>query len=776
MFKPVTYIFSICLLIAVCFLGACSNTRYLPEGETLYVGNQVRVADSSLSRAKSKDMEKELSEIIRPRRNRVFLGIRFKLWVYNVAGAPKKESGIRYWLRNKMGEAPVFGSDLSIDANTKIINNYLQNQGYFRAFSTGEKVTKKEKTKAFFVVNSGPQSLLNQIVFTESDSSAIGRDVAAMKDKTLLHPDDPYNLEVIKTERERISQNLKNNGYYYFNPNYVIIIADTGIGNNRVDLRIKLKTNEMPASAFKQYYIHDVLILPNYRLKENSRSDTVKRNTRSRASVDTVVYEGFKIVDRRKMFKSFIFHQAMQLRPGDIYNVKDQNIALNRLVTLGTFKFVKNEFGRVKDTNANLLNLTYYLTPYPKKVFNAELGGFTQNDSRAGSRGSISWRNRNFLRGAELFTVKLTGGFEAQYGGVIKTPNTYNLGLETSLNVPRFIVPFFKIKPSSMFIPRTLMTAAYNYSLKRDYYKIYSLSFGFGYNWKEDATKEHNLFPFNLSIVKTDTLNADHASEINLTNLVFNGIILGPSYEYTYNSQLGRKRIDNYYFNGAADFSGNILGLAQGTSLSEPPKEIFGSAYAQYIKLQADFRYYHNYDEATVLATRIFLGFGLPYGNSQHLPNIKQFFSGGSSSLRGFSSRLVGPGTFNEQFQQGSHTFVEMLGDMKLEANAELRMKIYQFIHAAVFADAGNIWLYRDNPDFPGGTFSSRFYQELAVDAGLGLRFDFSILILRLDLGIPLRKPWYPEGTRWQFNNIRLGDAAWRGDNLFLNLAIGYPF
>lgn len=774
MSKPLIYIFHFLFIISVCFLGACSNTRYLPEGETLYTGNKVQVRDSSFSKNKRKDMEKELSGIVRPKPNRAFLGIRFKLWVYNVAGEPQKETGIRSWLRNKIGEPPVFGSDLNIDVNTKIISNYLQNQGYFRAFTSGRTETKKEKTKAFFEVDPGPQSVLRMIHFPENDSSRINSDIAAMKDKTLLHQGDPYNLETIKTERERISQNLKNNGYYYFNPDYVIMSADTGIGNNQVDLRVHLKENEMPVNASRQYYIHDVLILSNYRLM-NNKTDTSRR-IRRQQDVDTVIYENFKIVDRRKMFKPFIFHQAMQLRPGELYTVKDQNIALNRLVTLGTFKFVKNEFRPVRDTNANLLDLTYYLTPYPKKVFNAELGGFTQNDSRAGSRGSISWRNRNFLKGAELFTVKLTGGFEAQYGGAVKTPNTYNLGLETSLNIPRFIVPFFKIKPSSMFIPRTLVTAAYNYSLRMDYYKIYSLSFGFGYNWKEDAMKEHKLFPFNLSIVKTDTLNAEHASEINLTNLVFNGIILGPSYEYTYNSQLGRKRIDNYYFNGAVDLSGNILGIAQGTSLNKTPKEIFGSPYAQYVKLQADFRYYHNYDEETVLATRVFLGFGLPYGNSHQLPNIKQFFSGGSSSLRGFSSRLVGPGTFNEQYQQGSNTFVEMLGDMKLEANAELRMKIYQFIHGAVFADAGNIWLYRDNPDFPGGTFSPGFYKELAVDAGLGLRFDFSILILRLDLGIPLRKPWYPEGERWQFNNLRFGDAAWRGDNLFLNLAIGYPF
>src|SRR5690606_20002406 len=137
--------------------------------------------------------------------------------------------------------------------------------------------------------------------------------------------------------------------------------------------------------------------------------------------------------------------------------------------------------------------------------------------------------------------------------------------------------------------------------------------------------------------------------------------------------------------------------------------------------------------------------------------------------------RLVGPGTFNEDHLTGQNTFIEMLGDVKAEVNTELRLNVYKFINTAVFVDAGNIWLFRDNPAFPGGTFSGNFYRELAVNWGLGLRFDFSILILRLDLGVSARKPWLPQGERWDFR-LRPGDPTWRKENLYLNLAIGYPF
>lgn len=765
------------LLVTIILLGAsaCNNTRYLEKGESLYIGNKVTVQDSILPKSQKKAMAEALSDIIRPLPNRNFLGIRFKLWMYNLAGEPKTDWGVRYWLRNKVGEPPVLGSDMNVKSNINIINNYLQNIGYFSARSSGTMTTKRERSRVLFTIMPGIQDSIQSIRFERIDSMTLSKNIYATRDKSLLKQGQPYNLNTIITERARIAQNLKNEGYFYFNPEYILVKADTGNKPHQIDLAVTLKTDEMPENAFYQYRMNKITIIPNYQMSTRAKSDHASRQRHQ----DTTYYKGYGLVERHSSaFKPDIFYQSMQLQPGEYYSLKDQNIALNRLINLGAFKFVKNEFTPVKDRNKHLLDLTYYLSPYPKKSFSADIGGYTQNDSRVGSRASVSWMNHNMFRGAEIFSIKLSGGFDMQYGGEIKTPNIYTLGIEAGLNFPRFLVPFANIRPSSLFVPHTMITAAYNYSLGKDYYKIQSLSFGFGYNWKEDAMKEHKFFPMNISFVHTDTLNNQYANEFNLSNLTFNGLIIGPTYEYTYNSQLGsQSRIDNYYFDGIADFSGNVLGWAQGTSLNKSPREILGLQYAQYAKLQADFRYYHNYTTEKILATRFFLGFGLPYGNSQTLPNIKQFFAGGSSSLRGFSSRLVGPGSYNyTQGSSSSNTFIQMLGDIKLEMNAEYRLPVYQFIKTAFFADAGNIWLYRDNPSFPGGVFTTNFYKQLAVDAGVGLRLDFSILVLRLDLGVPIRKPWYPEGQRWRFNDLRFGSPDWRNSNLFFNLAIGYPF
>jgi len=794
------FIYTASLLIGLIAITGCSNTRHLAEGETLYTGNKVRIVDETVSAGERSALEDELSAAVRPKPNRRFLGIRFKLTLYNLAGVPKKEKGFRNWLRNKIGEPPVLGSSVNIQQNNKILQNYLQNRGFFYAEVLGDKITNGKKTQAEFDVKAGNRYKLRNIIYKQSDTSQLSAHILETQDKSLLKAGDPYNLDMVIAERERIDNILKNQGYYYFSPEFLLAQADTSAGENEVDIRMRLKYDIMPRNAYRQYSINKVTVFPNYRF--NAGAGQRRRNrTRQVSAGDTVEYRNFTMVDRQHTFKPVVFSQAMQFAPGDTYSQREQNLALNRLVSMGVFKFVKNEFVAVRDTSSGssssalsnlsynillqrgllsnkraLLDVNYYLTPYPKKSFNIEAGGFTLNDSRAGSRLSFSWRNRNFFRGAELFNIKLTGGFEAQYGGVVRRPNTYNIGLESNLAIPRFLVPFVKIKPSSVYPPQTIITAGYNYYLRSNLYRIHTLNTGFGYNWKENAQKEHKLFPINITYVRTDTLDKNAELDVNLSNLIFNGIIFGPTYEYTYNTQTeGTKNRNDFYFQGMADLSGNLVGIAQGAK-ADDPKRFFGARYAQYLKFQTDFRFYHRLNSKQTIASRLLLGYGYSYGNSTQLPNIKQFFSGGSSSLRGFNSRLVGPGTYNEHYLTGGNTYIEMLGDMKLEASVELRGKLYSIIEGAIFADAGNIWLQRSNPSFPGGAFSKNFYKELAVDAGLGLRFDLTILLLRFDFGIPLRKPWLPEKERWVFNDIRFGDPVWRKENIIFSLAIGYPF
>jgi len=765
------YKYSLYFLIPLTIFSlSCSNTKHLPEGESLYLGSSVSLKDSEGDKTYRKVVRRDLASAVKPKPNSKFLGIRLKLSIYNLAGDTNRKGPIRKALRN-FGEPPVLASNLDLQKNEQLFVNILENRGFFYPRVTSRSETNKKKTKAYFDVWTGPQYRIRDVVFP-IDSSMLSLDINKIKEESLLKQGLPYNLDLIKGERDRITRNLTEKGYYYFKSDYLIARVDSTVGERQVDIYLQPKHDEMPEQAYNLYRINDVFVFPNYRLNGRGR-DTSK--------TESNFHDGFYLVDKRNTFRPVVFRQAMQFQPGDVYNRTEQNLALNRLVTLGTFKFVKNRFDPIANPADPKLDVYYYLTPHPKKSLRFEIGLQSQNDSRMGTTSSISWRNRNAFRGAELLAATLRGGYEAQAGGNVQRPPAFEGGAEVSLSVPRFLIPFVNIVPSNMFVPRTTIRAGYDISLRTNLYLIHSARVGYGYQFKEDIRKEHQLFPININYVRTDTLATPTATSINYSNIIFNGLIIGPTYQYTFNSQAAGFKRDNYYFDGLVDLSNNILGLVQGAS-SENPKQLFNTNYAQYLKLQADGRYYFNYSPShknNIWANRLLLGYGHPWGNSRQLPNIKQFFSGGASSLRGFPSRLVGPGTFNDQYLYGDaprQRFVEMLGDIKLEVNTELRAHLYQFINGAIFFDAGNIWTAYDDPRFPGGQFTKNFYKELAVDGGLGLRLDFEILVIRLDLGIPLRKPWLPEKERWVINQIDFGNSSWRNQNLIFNLAIGYPF
>lgn len=751
------------LIAAALWLSSCSNTKHLPANESLYVGSSVHIADKAAPRKERKFLRKELNNAVRPVPNKKTLGMRLKLTVYNLAGEPKKQKGIRYWLRNKVGEPPVLGSSVNIQSNERLIHNVLQNRGFFFNTVAGTLEVKKKKSKAHFEVTTGYQYTIRQTEFLADTVTQVAKDVYATAEQTLLKKGAPYNLDLIKGERLRIEKVLKEKGYYYFKPDYVYIEADTTVGDHQVDMRLRLKRDSIPDMAYNIYRINDIYVFTNYQLNRVNR-DTAKS--------DALLYKGIHIVDKRKKYRPFLFRDMLLFNKGDIYNRTEQNTSISRLINLNVFKFVKNRFDPVGDT---LLDAYYYLSPFPKKSLRFEIGANTQNDSRAGSEASISWRNRNTFRAAEEFMVKLNGGFETQYTGIAKQPSIYTVGGQVGLSFPYFVIPFFHARTNGVVVPRTIVKASYSYESQKDLLRINSYKLSYGYNWKETIRKEHQLYPININYVKTDTFS-EVASTATYANLLFNGLIIGPTYEFTYNSQVGSSSPDNYYFDGLADFSGVVIGAVQQADYKTNPETIFGQTYAQYAKFQTDFRYYHRYRNNNVWANRVLVGIGLPYGNSSQLPNIKQFFSGGNSSLRGFRSRMVGPGTFNEKYLKGTTNYIQTLGDLKLELNSEMRLNVYKFFKVGLFADAGNIWLYNDNPVFPGGKFSGSFMRELAVDMGVGLRFDFKILLLRFDMAIPVRKPWLPEGDRWVFRQIDFSTPEWRSDNLIFNLAIGYPF
>lgn len=756
--------------IALLFCASCNTTKLVPKGDALYTGATVKVKDSTLTKKQKHKVEEATEKLPQPKANSRFFGIPFKLIFYTMAGDASKHGFIRKFLR-KIGRPPVLLSSVNLDYNVKLLENYLQNLGYFHATASGDTIVKRRKGHAYYTLTPGPDYTIRNVSF-ETDSSSVGQAIKATQPKTLLHPGDPFNLAVIKGERERIDAVLKENGYYFFSPNALIVEVDTTVGKNQVNLFMRLKA-DAPAIAEKPYIIDSVYIFPDYQLNGTGADTAMQAKS---------LYGGYYIIDPKNKFKPKLFPEIMRFDSGDVYNRDDHNLTLSRLINLNVFKFVKNRFEVTPSNNPDTgkLNTFYYLTPQEKKSIRAELSANTKSNNYVGSQITLSFKNRNTFKGAEELDVHANVGTEVQYSGNKTGYNTYDIGGGVTFTIPKFVVPFFHFNTTNAFVPKTKIDLSYDLLNRRKLYTLSSLKGELGYEWKPTINEEQKLNLVSINYVHAVNVTPEYKDSIGRNIILKHSIdtqfIIGSNYSYTIDPFLNDAVGTGIYFNGLADFSGNLAGVFVPKDAATGKKKLFGAPISQYLKAQTDLRYYLQLSKQARLANRLLIGFGYPYGNSHELPYIKQFFIGGNNSIRAFRSRSVGPGTYRPPTADSLTFFPDESGDIKLEMNTELRYAFNNVVRGALFLDAGNIWLYRPNPDIPGGVFNKNFLSQLAVGTGVGLRLNFTILLLRLDLGMPLREPWLPQGQRWVINQINFGDKQWRRKNLVLNIAIGYPF
>ncbi|GAB0155377.1 BamA/TamA family outer membrane protein [Chryseobacterium sp. Alg-005] len=753
---------------------SCSNTRFLKEGQMLYTGADIKIEDDTISKKEKGDLKTALEDNLTPKPNSSFLGLRPRLYFYNITKEPEKEKGFRYWMKYKVGEKPVLLGDVDREFNKDIIENYSENKGYFNARASYDTVSKNKKAKVIYTVRPGARYLISNVKF-QKDSSLVNREIQNLTDKTLLKPGKPFDLDVIKTERERIDNGLKEKGFYYFHPDNIIVQADSTVSkNHKVELNVKLK-DDTPNLSKQQFSIDKVIVFPNYNIQDvKDGKYSIPMNT---DSLSKYAYNDIYVIDPQHKFKPKIFDRALYFERGDLYNRADHNLTLNRLISLGVFKFVKNEF-IVSDSLNHKFDTYYLLTPRKLQSLRLEALGRTNSANYAGSELNLNWTHRNFFRGAEQFKASVYGAFDVQIGGPEDANNIFRAGANAQLSIPRIVAPF-RFHSSSAFVPRTNISLGYEFQNRTQYYTLNNFNASFGYVWKENARKEHDLKIFDVTLVspanvtpKYDSLSKNSSA---LRRVVDKQLIFGPIYTFTYTNTMLQKT-NTFYYRGLVDLAGNLTGLFTGANVKKgKQKEIFDIPFSQYAKIENDLRFYHKFAEKTSFASRLIAGLAYPYGNSEHIPFSRQFFAGGSNSIRAFRARTLGPGSYDPRTQTDG-IFFDQAGDIKLELNAEYRANLYKFLNVAVFADAGNIWLVNEDPERPGGKFSKNFLSEIAVGAGVGLRLDFSILILRLDLAMPLRVPYYEKGDRWTFDKINFGDSSWRKDNLILNIAIGYPF
>lgn len=773
------------LFILACLIwAACSTTKSLKPGQILYTGATVKInPDSSVKIDNQKDVKTTLEGKTRPRPNKKIIGIPFGLWAYNFAGEPKKPKGLRNWIRNKVGQAPVLLSEVKLNYNNAVLKSYLISQGYLQADVTGDTTVKGKKGSAAYTANTGARYKINSISFPK-DSTEIAKIIQKNIGNTLLKVGNNYDLDVFKNERSRIDNDLKEQGYFYFSPDYLILQVDSTIGKNRVDIRVKLK-DIAPDAGLKPYTINKINIYPNYTLRRDS---LLRKSTPE-------VYKDFNIYDPRHTFKPGLFDRLVFFKKDERYNRRDHSQSLNRMVNIGAFQAVKAEFLPLDSFKNNQLDLNVYLTPLKKNSLSFSVTGTSKSNNFIGSELKLTQTTRNLFRGAEQLDVSVSGGFETQVGGQSKGLNSYSFTTEGKLTFPRFILPFKGLNSTTAFIPKTIASLAYQSLNRGSLYRLNSFKAEFGYNWKESLYKEHTFNPISVNYVTSKVLtpSVDSLFDANpgLQKNLEKQFIIGSNYNFTYSNQMEDSRRNNVYFNGSLETGGNVWGMFASKN-NEGKKSVFGIPINQFIRLEADVRDYFKITKTVTWANRLNLGYGYAYGNDTSLPFVRQFFAGGSNDVRAFASRSLGPGSYDYRTDlpaDKKNNVTDQSGDIKAMLNTELRFKIVSVLYGALFVDAGNVWLRKEDKGIPAGPNTpeikgrpgsgfdfKKALDEIAVGTGLGLRVDASILVVRLDVAFPLRKPYLPEGQRWVTDQIDFGSGSWRKNNLIYNIGIGYPF
>lgn len=751
-------------LIACFFLllQACSVKKFIPEEERLYTGAEIEIkADSTIKN--QGQLKTALENTLRPDPNKKFLGMYPGLYYYYKV--QDSTSGfLNKWLYKQIGEEPVYQSDVEPYQVEQILLNRLENTGFFYSTASSEFTESENKPEASikYTVNV-PTPYKMETYQLDSLPQPIYSDMQSSVATSKLTPGMRFDLSNMKLERERIDNDLKKKGYYNFNPGFLIFETDTNqYDNKRFDLYLRLK-NEVPTKGIIPYKISKVNIYPNNDVQTDS------------TTMDTVRFQNKSYIQKETFFKPKHLDPFVTLEEGAYYNPETSRNTARRLSTIGAYKFVNIQY-RVKDSSATdslgILEADIFLSPLNKRAIRAELQAVTKSNNFAGPHLALTFSNRNLFKGGETLNITANAGYEFQAGGGSNSTGrtSLDLGLKTELIFPRVISPF-KIDDDffEYSIPKTKTSIGVNYLNRSKLYTLLSGTALFGYSWRANRYVTHDINPISINYTRLSDTTEEFETILEenpfLQRSFDQEFISGLTYSFTYNGMVDTQDTHQFYLNATLDVAGNSISLLGQTEEAGEPKTFLGLEYAQYAKADIDGRYHFNFGKEQTIATRLFAGYGYAYGNSDVLPYVKQYFSGGPYSVRAFQIRSLGPGTYDGG--DTGDSFFDQTGNIRLEANVEYRFPLFSYLKGAVFADAGNIWNSKANEALDGqGKFSSNFISELGMGAGVGVRVDIQGFVLRFDLAAPFHDPSLPEGERLDF----------QADNPVFNFAIGYPF
>jgi outer membrane protein assembly factor BamA len=770
-------ILTICLLFC-----SCNPAKLVPEGKYLLVKNKIETDE--LKNDTASISKEKFESLLRQKPNRKILGLfRFHLGLYNAGttGTPKDSSGFKKWLR-RIGEAPVLIDSVATEKSKQQLLLYLGKNGFFNAtvhdsihpvpkkflfFKVKQDSSRLKKAMVEYSIRYNEAYRIKSITYSTQDTGII-KMINYFQQSSLILPGDRYNEETFDKERDRITNNLKDRGYYFFSRNYITYQIDSSLSTHQVDVFMYInRVNENvspslagnnPVEDHQVYHLRNIFVQVDFNPKDPDSS----------VPLDTTFNNGVYILSHGpfRVLRDNIISKNIFVKSGDRYLQRDLDYTYYRFQELNLFKFINLNFIEVQRDEAQkdfLLDLKIQLTPLDKQDFTIEQE-LSNTGGNIGLAATFGYRNKNLFRGAEVLEMKFKGGLEAipNFNDSVEEKkffffNTYEIGPEISFTI-RTAPPVTRSRYAN---PKTKFTIGYNYQERPDYKRSVT---NFSAIYQYILSRNQRLF---ITLPEINAVEVDLSPEFQskLEDLH------DPRLIYTYQTH-SITSIRATWIN-----SNQSLTLAKNFIYLRVNGELAGKIFdfnlnpSEFGKADVDFSYHHYINRFNNIVYRIAVGWGFPYGNSPALPFEKSFFSGGANSVRAWNARTLGPGSYNEKVN------IEQSGDIKIESNIEYRSELIRLsngivIEGAAFVDAGNVWTKKEDISRPGSQLEfDNLIPELGVGAGLGIRFNFSFFILRLDGGVKLRDPSLELSERWVYPNQKfvIGDVTG-------NLGIGYPF
>jgi len=759
-------------------LNSCRTVKYVPDNQFLLAKSKISVDNSSIDKG-------ELKNYLKQRPNTRILGFwRFHLGLYNLS-SKKKETGIL----KRIGEAPVILIPFLTKKSKEEFERFMHNKGYFDAKVSDTIIYKRNKRAEVYytIVSNAPHRIKSYKSEILDDSMKVQS--KGDSTKSLIKLNGIFDTDVLAAESKRVLNNFQNVGFYHANKSEIFFEADTLKAPKSVNLKLvveKENISDDPAVVlernhqrytFRNFYFYTDYESQKQLFSENRIESAVEIN-------DTVKVENQFFISKGKMkYNPEMLINMNHISDKGYYSLDLVERTYNELFSLRLFKLINIRFVETSknDSLGNpTLDCIIQLSPSVRQSYTVSLEG-TNSLGNFGVAGNLGYQHKNIFKGGELLDVVLRGATEKQNygkGDSASVFNSFESGINTKITLPKFLAPLNSKKLFRYSTPQTLMGLSYNYQRRPDYTRTI-LSASLGYQWKSSEYTTHRFNLLDLNMIRMFAYDSAFVARIEnlyIKSSYTDHSISAWNYTYTRNTQNIQKRSDYSFTRASIETAGTLLygvsklfdrRLHPGNTAVDGLKYYFlGTPFAQYVKMDLEYRKGLVVDKYNAVVFRAFAGIAVPYGNSDQVPFERKYFTGGANGIRAWPVRTLGPGSY----KAGAQEFPNQSGDIKLEANAEYRFAMIGNFEGALFVDMGNIWSLKDNR--PGTEFVlSRFYNEIAVGTGTGLRYDFSFVIIRVDLGIKLHDPSLNPGYRW----IAASDLLTK-NNINIAFAIGYPF